>query len=151
MSFLYRIAGGLIFDLPARRRSAADLIQDLSRGQQEVLARLQAVPEQAEHHRVATHIIGIERWAAARLKVAQGAALSRDEYDAYRPARSTPWADLPALFSEARGHTLALAQSLTPAQLQQRVWHNMYAELSVAGWLRYIHLHAGIESRRLRP
>ncbi|MFW5748570.1 MAG: hypothetical protein ACOCYT_03060 [Chloroflexota bacterium] len=120
-------------------------------GQAAMLERVRAARENEENHRLITHIIGIERWGQARLTEALGSSPGEREYDSYRPSRDTPWAELPNLFVSTRMQTLDLGQQIQRAnKMGMVVEHNDFGPLNMCGWLRYLALHASLESKKLR-
>lgn len=141
----------LIIERPAKNKTKDDLITSLTESAQTVSQRLQSAPQTDKNHALATHIIGIERWSQQRL----GAALGQDcdpaeEYDKYRPAKDTSWDELASLFGETRQRTLELAQALQAAQLDNKVTHNDFGDVSARGWLHYMDVHAKLESKRMK-
>lgn len=150
MQLVTSIATYFLLERPPRHFTTADFVRELEKGKTAVLARAQQVGASADNQRVLSHIIGIERWGQARIKVAQGAPFIQEEYNGYRPTRETPWTDLIEQFAATRQATIALVQALTPSHYEQCILHNQWGKLSVRAWLRYLTFHATTESRRLK-
>lgn len=76
----------------------------------------------------------------------------RDEYNSYAPSPVLPWDSLRESFAKTRRGTVALVNILKLAgvSLGSTVAHNQYGDLTLRGWLRYLHAHAEFESLRLR-
>ena len=150
MATLTRSAGYLLIERPARRKSYDQLLDALKQGEEQVARRFQqADPDNEKNHRVMTHIIGIEKWGQSRLNQIMTGEASPPEYDIYRPAADTPWEALPGLFHETRQETLQLATQFPDIQ-NGIVPHNTFGDLSGRGWLRYLYIHAEMESKHLR-
>lgn len=146
-----KIIAFLFLEWPARRHTMAQMGETLARGGKALGQRFEKLSDSERNRQVLNHIIGIERWGHSRLRVALGEALVRDEYNGYRPARETDWPSLKQQFKETREVTIALAQQLDKAGMASRkVWHNMYGEITVKGWLRYLNVHANLESKKMR-
>lgn len=146
-----KIGAFLFLEWPARRRTMAQMGQTLARAGEALSQRFDKLKDSEQNRRVLNHIIGIERWGQSRLRVALGEALVRDEYNGYRPARETDWPSLKQQFKETRAVTIALAQDLDQAGVaSHKVWHNMYGEITVKGWLRYLNVHANLECKKMR-
>lgn len=139
----------LFFERPVRHKSSAELSAMLARAGTTLEQALTKVTESPQSHALITHIIGIERWAQARLKVGLGSPMPHDEYNGYRPAKTTPWQDLRPLFQQARAESVALVAQLSEADLQRVILHNQWGNLSLRGWAYYIQQHAAIEMRKL--
>jgi hypothetical protein len=114
-------------------------------------ARLGSLADSRPNRARLAHIIGIERWGAARLGVFLGDPLVEGEYDAYCPPQDD-WSALCAAFATARAESVARLRQIAAQGVsdRQEVLHNGYGTLTVRGWLRYMQLHAAIESTRLR-
>ena len=99
------------------------------------------------------HITGIERWAQHRLhSVLDGSVVVMDEYDAYSPAADLDLKALRSTFQQARTATLALVDELqkVPGAESKTVPHNDLGALSLRGWLVYLDMHSGRESRSIK-
>ncbi|TVR21064.1 MAG: hypothetical protein EA396_09025 [Anaerolineaceae bacterium] len=118
-----------------------------------ITERIQAADSaNKRNHSLITHIIGIERWGQTRLREILGGEAGEAEYDSYRPPRNTKWAELSPLFEATRQETIALTEALAEANVgaDRKVAHDTYGALSAAAWLRYLNIHARLESRKLR-
>lgn len=150
VDFVNRIMQGLAGLILNRSTSLKSLAAQLEATGRVVLDRAGQAADTEHNRRVLSHIVGIERWGQRRLSVFLGEPLVMDEYDSYRPERGTSWAELKAQFETTRAQTLSLVQRLEAAQPSQTVPHNQFGPLSAAGWLRYLNLHAAMESRKIR-
>lgn len=149
---LTSLGANLFLERPVRGKSYADLRGELDAAGRRILARLGSKAHSPFHHRVLTHIIGIERWGQSRLRSLLGEPLRQDEYDGYRPARDVPWEELIEQFQATRAETLALADALEAAGVppSATVRHNDYGPLSALAWLRYLETHASREILQVR-
>ncbi|MFM7679694.1 MAG: DinB family protein [Roseiflexaceae bacterium] len=148
--FLHFIAG-FVFERPVRRLSADQIRQRLSNGVTTVVAAMRAASDTHTHQRVATHIIGIERWGQARLRELLTRTHTSEEYDHYRPAVAS-MTHLADLMTNTRAETIAVFDQLCAAGITttQVAHHNMFGAMTLAGWLQYLNAHASLESRKLR-
>jgi hypothetical protein len=145
------IGAFLFLEWPSRRRTMAQMAQTLAHSGKALSQQFEKLSNNDRNRQVLNHIIGIERWGQSRLRVALGEALVRDEYNGYRPARETDWVTLKQQFTETRAATVALVHDLDKAGVVSRkVWHNRYGEITVKGWLRYLNIHANMESKKMR-
>ncbi|ULH15744.1 DinB family protein [Deinococcus sp. KNUC1210] len=139
---------------PVLNSSYAELAQRLERGGVELTARFERAGESAGNRKALRHIIGIERWGTARIERmnAGGPAAELDGHRSYKPPRDASWAELLADLQTTRAHTVDLARRLdtSPPAEGVTVPHNDLGDLTPKGWLRYLALHANIESRRVR-
>ena len=148
---LFSTGGWIALELPARRKTLPDLADQLQTSGVAIEIKLETRANNENNRRLLNHIIGIERWGQSRLRVALGAPFVADEYNGYRPARETGWAELRRMFGETRAQTLEIAQELAAAGLDDaRVLHNQWGELSPRAWLRYLNMHANMESDKLQ-
>ena len=148
---LTAIVVGLFFERPARKRTLSELTRDLDTSGQKVTTRISAFRETLPNRIQLMHIVGIERWGQRRLRVALGEPPLLDEYDDYRPNSSLTWEELRTSFRETRQETIQVAQTLIDQNVDGAtlVRHNQFGPLSIRGWLRYLNVHANIESRRI--
>ncbi|MBK9051377.1 MAG: DinB family protein [Chloroflexi bacterium] len=145
------IGSFLFLEWPARRHTVRQMAQTLERSGIALSQRFAQLADNERNRQVLNHIIGIERWGQSRLRVALGDAFVPDEYNGYRPARESDWPTLKQQFTETRAQTTALAHELDKAGVTKRkIRHNMYGEISVKGWLRYLNVHANLESKKMR-
>lgn len=140
-----------VLEQPAQRRSYDQLIAALDTAGQGILAHISGKPDTARNRATLQHIIGIERWGQRRLQTALGAPPVDDEYDSYRPADDT-LSQLGQSFQTTRRESIALARQLQAQGIAKdtAVRHNQFGAISVGAWLRYLALHANIESKRIR-
>lgn len=147
--FLHLIAG-LVFERPVRRLTVEQLRQRLSNGGTTVVTAMRATSDTDAHQRVATHIIGIERWGQARMRELLTGTHIVEEYDHYRPANAS-MAQLAETMTTTRAETIAILDQLSAAgiALTRQTPHNMFGPMTLAGWLQYLDAHATLESRKL--
>jgi hypothetical protein len=144
-------AAVLVFEVPNRTKALDIFRKQLEASGKRLLARVNALSDTEFNRRVFNHIIGIERWGQRRLRVALGEPFIHDEYNGYRPPREADWETLKREFQTTRADTVALVGQLQQADITNvRILHNFYGNLSVRSWLRYLEMHAGWESRKMR-
>ncbi len=143
----------LTLEYPAQRKTISALADDLERSGYTVGQRIGLGKTDRASTDKALHIIGIERWGQQRLRVALGEAFTLDGHQAYKPSPDLSMTELQKTFQETRTQTIALARELERVNVghTERVLHNNLGPLTVRGWLRYLGIHADLESRRLRP
>lgn len=149
---LLRTMANLFFERPARRLSLTDLAIRLETAGKVIERRFSVPPDNEWNRDQIRHVVGIERWAQQRVRVALGNPLVMDEYDGYRPAANLPWEQMRATFQDTRRETVALIRELERAGVSTgtRVPHNQFGDLSVGAWFQYMNNHANRESRFLR-
>ncbi len=141
----------MFLEWPVRRRTVSQMGQTLAQSGASLEQQLAKLPDNTRNRQVLNHIIGIERWGQSRLRVALGQAFVQDEYNGYRPARETDWVTLRQQFAQTRATTVSLVRDLDKANVAERkVLHNMYGDLSVKAWLRYLNIHANMECKKMR-
>jgi hypothetical protein len=142
----------LFVENPAQKQSFAQLTLRLEQSQTLIANRTNAVKTQnlEKHRATMRHIIGIERWGTARLKVALGEAFKPDGQKDYHPDASQDLTALLEDFTSTRLETLRTAKLIEQQNPSLKVLHNNLGELSMKGWLQYLNIHAEIESRKLR-
>lgn len=152
MSFIMGIGAKILFELPVRGQSLDALAQGLEGSAQGIATRIENAKESTHNHKTITHLIGIERWGQSRLKVAMGEPLLQDEYDGYRPAQDTAWHALKEHFEATRQQTVELAHALGTQHVNpsQTVMHNMYGDMTLRGWLKYLDVHANLTIKLVR-
>lgn len=147
---IFHLAGHYMIDRPGRALPASQHLERLTRSGAtitQVIAQARPTPA---HQAIARHIIGIERWALARLAGFGGAVVAHDEYDGYRPAAQLTLPELAGIFGDVRAEVVAMVQAIPGLETAvPQVMHNDLGPLSMGGWLRYIELHARIESKKL--
>ena len=146
---IFHWAGRTFFERPAARRSVVDHAAALSKAGDEVRVRINGKRPTPKNVARLRHIIGIERWGQARLRVFLGEPLVMDGHHPYKPT-STDWDTLQTEFASARADTIALAGQLTTTDLPRTVPHNQFGPLTARGWLQYIRGHAQTESKLMR-
>jgi hypothetical protein len=114
--------------------------------------RLDKYSDSQQNRQVLSHVIGIEQWGQSRLRVGLGEPFKEEEYDSYRPSRNRSWEQLKAEFRMTRKRTVALAEALDDKQADQfmKVKHNRYGMLTLGAWLRYLDLHANMETKKIK-
>jgi hypothetical protein len=118
-----------------------------------IVTQFAAAPDTPENRAQANHVIGMERWAQRRLRMALGDAPISDEYDGYRPGETLGMAELRESFTATRADSLKLVDALRQANvaLTKKVPHNDMGQLSVHGWLMYLNMHSSGEAKKLKP
>lgn len=141
-----------MLERPAKKWTMSAWGEKLTTSSEKIGQKLDKVPESEQNRRVLTHIIGIEQWGQSRLRVGLGEPFKEEEYDAYRPSKTRSWEQLKTEFRIARRKTVALAEELDKRQVDQlaKVKHNQYGEITLGAWLRYLDMHANLESKRLK-
>jgi hypothetical protein len=149
---LQRIARKLFLERPGQKWTMAAWGEKLTANGESISHRLNKYPDSQRNRQVLSHIIGIEQWGQSRLRVGLGEPFKEEEYDSYRPSRSRSWEQLKAEFRMARKRTVALAEALDDNQIDQfmKVKHNRYGPLTLGAWLRYLDMHANLESKRIK-
>lgn len=152
MSLGSRWIANLVWEWPARRLNLLQHAHLLESSGQAIGRASAAAPDGDFNRRLLSHIVGIERWAQRRVRVALGAPLLMDEYNGYRPPRETGWAELQQQFQTTRQASVQLARDLATAgaPLDMTILHNSYGPLTPRAWLRYMTVHANLESKKLR-
>lgn len=142
----------LLLERPARRWTMSAWGEKLSADGESISQKLNKKPDSEQNRRVLSHIIGIERWGQSRLRVGLGEPFKEEEYNVYRPSRNRSWEQLKTEFLITRRKTVALAGELDNQQIDQflRVKHNRYGNITLGAWLRYLDMHANLESKRLK-
>ena len=117
-----------------------------------ILANQMAVATDTPANRAkAEHVIGIERWAQNRLKVALGNPLVIDEYTKYQPKNAKGFRELSSLFTKTRADTLKLVKQLKQADAgDMKVRHNDMGDITVKTWLYYLSAHAARELGKIK-
>lgn len=140
----------ILIELPARSTGMDRLIQRLELSGQQLSKKIRAIKGRPTNQKTLAHIIGIERWGQRRLRVALGEPFILEEYDSYRPT-TQDWDQLLQTFHATRQETISLCKSLRMAgvDFSTRIQHNQFGEISLLGWLFYLHIHASIESARI--
>ena len=143
------LAGKLYFDKPALKRTLAEHASALSSSGEELVARLSASSGGAPWTARLRHVIGIERWGQARLRVFLGEPFVAGGHRPYLPPEDSSWEQLVREFSALRAETVAVAERIAAAEPTRAVNHNQFGELTAHGWMRYLDGHAARELRRL--
>ncbi|MEZ4606834.1 MAG: DinB family protein [Deinococcales bacterium] len=146
-TWLYQAVAWLAFERPAQWRSYGDMDFLLRGSSQTISQRLDNAADSEVNRKKLRHIIGIERWGQQRLRVLLGDNFQADEHYSYKPAENTSWQDLKETFIQTRQASLELVNQLRELNSNVKVPHNQLGPLSAKGWLRYLNLHATIESR----
>lgn len=142
----------VISEWQGRRLTLGVLRARLETSGQALVQRMQQAHPSARSLEQTRHIIGIERWGQARLKSLLGGPVLNDEYDGYRPDDLATMPALAAAMLATRAETVALVQALQAAGKTgaETVRHNELGDLSVGGWLVYLHDHAKREGYLIR-
>jgi len=143
-------AAGIFIERPGNAKSLDEWQSALAASGDAIDQRAGSAKNPVQASIVLRHISGIERWGQRRLQVFLGAPALADEYDGYRPGTDLSRDEQRAFFRETRAATLALVDALkrTP-NAPETVRHNDYGPLTVRGWLRYLEIHASLESKKI--
>jgi hypothetical protein len=152
MSRIIHFVGGIFFERPVRGMSAEGMRAKLSTSQSTFLAALRDKSDSVANKELLAHIIGIEQWAHARIKQAYTGVIITEEYDGYRPAPDTSYADLVHIADTTRTDSIALLHTVITANiaLTTPIEHPQFGSLSLAAWFQYIMSHSMIEAKKLR-
>jgi hypothetical protein len=136
----------------AKSLSWDDLFRRLDRSTEQVLPRFDSAKNTPRALEAARHVIGIERWAQRRLRIALGEPPVTDEYDGYRPDALADIRALKDAFAEMRRETTSILQQLREAgvPLDTTTPHNELGQLTIPGWVLYLTDHAWRETFVLR-
>ena len=147
---IMQAAAGIFIERPGKARSLDEWQHALAASGEAIDQRAGAAKDPVQASIVLRHISGIERWGQRRLQVFLGAPAISDEYDGYRPGTDLTLDEQRALFRQTRSATLALVDALKAATgAPDTVTHNDYGPLTVRGWLRYLDIHASLESKKI--
>ena len=149
---IQKILRTIILERPGRKWTMARWGEKLAANGESISNRLDKYRDSERNRQVLSHVIGIELWGQSRLRVGLGEPFKEDEYNSYRPSRSRSWEQLKAEFRMTRKRTAALAEALDDNQVDQfmKVKHNRYGMLTLGAWLRYLDMHANLETKRLK-
>ncbi len=145
-------AAGVFIERPGRSKSLVEWKQTLEASGAAIDARAAGAKDPVQASKVLRHISGIERWGQRRLRILLGEPSIQDEYDDYRPGADLSLDEQRAFFRETRAATLALVEQLQAAGIRDDATapHNDFGPLTVRGWLRYLDIHASLESKKIR-
>jgi hypothetical protein len=147
---IFTSAGKLFFDGPALKQTLGEHAGTLRRSGDELVARLSASSGDSAQAAKLRHVIGIERWGQARLRVLLGEPFIAGGHRPYLPSADTGWDQLVRDFAAMRAETVAIAERLAAAPSTRTVSHDQFGELTAHGWLRYLDGHAARELRGVR-
>ena len=152
MSLIVDLFSALAIKRPARAATLAELTDRLEAGGRAIANRCLAAPNTIGNRAALRHIVGIERWGQRRLRTLLGEPAVEDESDAYLPDAALGWAELQGRFAATRRETAALARQLVAADPgdDRTARHNDQGPLTAREWVRYLTLHARLESLRIR-
>lgn len=137
----------------ARGKTLQQVISDLESTRAEIMPRIGRAVDTEANREAINHFIGIERWAANRIRVAMGLAkFELDSNRRYRLPDDASLADLQSNFRAARDETLALAREAFGSGLDvsTEVEHNDLGPLTVIEWFVYIRDHSTREIMRVK-
>lgn len=146
------IAAALFVERPGAKRSLAEWSDQLEADGRTIDNRVAAAKDATKAQTVLRHITGIERWGQQRLRVFLGQPLVVDEYDGYRPATNLSTEEQRAEFRKTRAETVEIVRKIAASKpdLTSKVLHNAFGSLTARGWLRYLDMHANLESKKIR-
>jgi hypothetical protein len=141
-----------LLERPGKKWTMSAWGEKLNASGEKIERRLEKAPDSERNRQTLSHIVGIELWGQSRLRVGLGEPFKEEEYDGYRPSRSRSWEQLKAEFRLARKKSVALAEALDDQQVDQfmPVKHNQYGMITLGAWLRYLDMHANLESKRIK-
>ena len=147
-----RLFAYVLVGRPARRAGATALADGLASSAYRLEAHFRAAAADPKAGRQLRHVIAIERWGQPRLRVALGdAPFVGDESGAYRPPGDVPYERLLDELRDTRAVTVQLARRVAAEGKEDVVVeHASLGPLTAGGWLRYLRVHADLESRRVR-
>jgi hypothetical protein len=136
----------------AARLSLIEIKGKLAQSEVVITERILKAADTPKNRNLASHLIGIERWAQKRLRVALGELLVIEEYDAYRPGTALAMEELSKTFQSTRQATLNLVDELEQAKVDVTtlIPHNELGTLTVKGWLFYLVSHGLRESQGIK-
>lgn len=149
---IQKILKHLLLERPGRKWTMAAWGEKLAANGESLSHRLDKYSDSERNRQVLSHVIGIEQWGQSRLRVGLGEPFKEEEYGSYRPSRSRSWEQLKAEFRMTRKRTVALAEALDDNQVDQLtlVKHNQYGPLTLGAWLRYLDMHANLETKQIK-
>ncbi|RLT32014.1 MAG: DinB family protein [Chloroflexi bacterium] len=151
-SFLLHNIAGLMFERPTRGLTAAVVLRRLEQSQPVFAQQIEQCADSHKNRALLGHIIGVERWAQARLRQCVSGPTAPDESDAYVPAPDVSFADRVADALRTRSDSVALLGELIDAgvPLTRTIIHNQFGALTVAAWFHYIAMHSMLEAKKMR-
>lgn len=152
MSLLGKAFRVLMIDRQAGEKSVSDLMTELSASKESILTQVANAADMPDFREKMAHVVGIERWAQSRMKVALGEPFKQEEYDGYRPELSQTLAELTETFSQTRDETLAIAEQLKAVDgvETQTVQHNDMGDMRIRSWLAYLEMHGPFELKKVK-
>jgi len=146
-----QIVINFIIERPGRKHALSGWAKELTTSGQDLAAKFAAAPDTDANRQVVNHLIGIERWGTRRLRVFLGAPLDQEEYDGYRPAQELTLSALRAAFTATRAETIDVVSQLIAANVNDtpKVLHNQIGPITARGWMRYLHMHAAWEAKKV--
>lgn len=149
---LKKMVINLLLERPVRSKAVGDWVELFKQSERTIQERVNNKHDSEFNRKMFSHVIGIERWGQRRLQVWLGEPFVEDEYNNYRPARDMPWEAMGAEFAKTRAQTVAIVQQLAAQAVDSalKVKHNQHGELSLKAWLRYLQMHAELETKRLK-
>ena len=151
-SYLLHNIAGLMFERPTRGHTAALLLQRLVQSEPVFVQHIAQCADSPKNRTLLGHIIGIERWAQARIRQCLSGPTTLDESDAYLPSQDTSFADLKNDARRTRSDSITLYRELidTGVPLNRTIVHTQFGALTVAAWFHYIALHSMLEAKKMR-
>lgn len=145
-------AAGVFIERPGHAKSYSEWKDALASSGAAIDARAVTAKDPVQASKVLRHITGIERWGQRRLRILLGEPPIADEYDGYRPGSDLSLDEQRAFFDTTRTATLILIDQLEAAGVGDDVTalHNDFGPLTSRGWLRYLDMHASLESKKFR-
>ena len=138
----------LFYEWAAKGRNYEHFLAQFHKNETVTYRRMSNAANSTFNRKRAVHVIGIERWAAHRLRFLLGEPLVMDEYDGYAPGEALSMVELAEEFRTTRAATVALVHELQNKgiSLDQKVKHNEAGDLTLGAWLFYMENHMGRET-----
>ncbi|MFN8444607.1 MAG: hypothetical protein U0175_27730 [Caldilineaceae bacterium] len=146
------IVAALFVERPGAKRSLAEWSDQLAADGRTIDNHVAAAKDAIKAQTVLRHMTGIERWGQQRLRVFLGQPLIVDEYDGYRTATNLSTEEQRVEFRKTRAETVEIVRKIAALKpdLTNKVLHNSFGPLTARGWLRYLDMHANLESKKIR-
>ncbi len=156
MNVMQKVIGFFLRPYTRRRaqgKTIGQVIAELESTRDEIMPRIDRAEDSDANREALNHFIGIERWAANRIRVAMGQAkFELDSNRRYRLPDGASLAELQSAFRAAREETLELAREVQRSRLDTStsIRHNDLGPLTVTEWFVYIRDHSVREVVRIR-
>lgn len=155
MGILQKLIGAFLRPRAKRRargRSLADLADLLEASWEPIERRLNDARDTPANREAINHLVGIERWGQARIRVALGEPFDPNGHRGYRLPDEATLDELRRALRETRKDTIALARELDRrgVEASTTVRHDDLGPLTPGEWLGYLEDHGTRERFRIR-